>query len=53
MVDLERIILRTSKIFVFSNGYNIVLAWKPAADNKGAVSARLPSVLTPVDDASE
>jgi SAM-dependent methyltransferase len=30
MVDLERIIWRTSKVFVFGNGYNIVLATKPA-----------------------
>jgi hypothetical protein len=30
MVDLEKIIWRTSKIFVFGNGYNIVLATKPA-----------------------
>ena len=29
MVDLERIIWRTSKVFVFGNGYNIVLATKP------------------------
>jgi len=29
MVDLERIIWRTSKVFVFGNGYNIVLASKP------------------------
>ena len=29
MVDLERIIWRTSKVFVFGNGYNIVLARKP------------------------
>ena len=29
MVELERIIWRTSKIFVFTNGYNIVLAIKP------------------------
>jgi SAM-dependent methyltransferase len=29
MVDLEKIIWRTSKIFVFGNGYNIVLAIKP------------------------
>jgi SAM-dependent methyltransferase len=28
MVDLERIIWRTSKVFVFGNGYNIVLASK-------------------------
>lgn len=31
MVGLERIIWRTSKVFVFGNGYNIVLAIKPAA----------------------
>jgi hypothetical protein len=30
MVDLEKIIWRTSKTFVFGNGYNIVLAMKPA-----------------------
>ena len=30
MVDLEKIIWRTSKTFVFCNGYNIVLAMKPA-----------------------
>ena len=29
MVDLEKIIWRTSKVFVFGNGYNIVLAIKP------------------------
>ena len=29
MVDLERIIWRTSKVFVFGNGYNIVVASKP------------------------
>ena len=29
MVDLEKIIWRTSKMFVFGNGYNIVLAMKP------------------------
>jgi SAM-dependent methyltransferase len=31
MVELERIIWRTSKVFVFGNAYNIVLASKPAA----------------------
>jgi ubiquinone/menaquinone biosynthesis C-methylase UbiE len=31
MVELERIIWRTSKVFVFTNGYNIVLAIKPPA----------------------
>jgi hypothetical protein len=29
MVDLERIIWRTSKSFVSGNGYNVVLASKP------------------------
>ena len=29
MVDMERIIWRTSKAFVFGNAYNIVLAIKP------------------------
>ncbi len=29
MVELEQIIWRTSKVFVFGNGYNIVLATKP------------------------
>jgi SAM-dependent methyltransferase len=29
MVDMEKIIWRTSKVFVFGNGYNIVLAIKP------------------------
>jgi len=28
MVDLEKIIWRTSKAFVFGNGYNVVLASK-------------------------
>jgi SAM-dependent methyltransferase len=31
MVELERIIWRTSKVFVFGNAYNIVLASKPVA----------------------
>ena len=36
MVELEWIIWRTSKVFVFGNGYNIVLAIKPAnADERG------------------
>jgi hypothetical protein len=30
-VELERIIWRTSKIFVFGNPYNTVLATKPEA----------------------
>jgi hypothetical protein len=29
MVELESIIWRTSKIFVFGNAYNVVLARKP------------------------
>ena len=32
MVELERIIWRTSKTFVFGNGYNIVLAIKPGRE---------------------
>ncbi len=36
MVELEWIIWRTSKVFVFGNGYNIVLAIKPAnVDERG------------------
>ena len=34
MVDLERIIWRTSNEFVFGNGYNIVLASKPIDDRR-------------------
>ncbi len=49
MVELERIIWRTSKVFVFGNGYNIVLAIKPAASSssvalEGAADARRPAV---------
>jgi hypothetical protein len=33
MVELERIIWRTSKVFVFGNDYNIVLASKPVTDS--------------------
>ena len=36
MVELERIIWRTSKAFVFTNGYNIVLATKPLEDGSTA-----------------
>jgi hypothetical protein len=48
-VELERIIWRTSKVFVFGNGYNIVLAIKPAASSssvalEGAAEARRPAV---------
>jgi hypothetical protein len=31
MVELERIIWRTSKVFVFGNTYNVILARKPVA----------------------
>jgi len=31
VVGLERIIWRTSKVFVFGNAYNIVLAGKPVS----------------------
>jgi len=33
-VELEKIIWRTSKVFVFGNPYNIVLAIKPEADGR-------------------
>jgi hypothetical protein len=36
--SLERIIWRTSKIFVFGNGYNIVLATKPGRENHGRLT---------------
>ena len=36
MVELEQIIWRTSKVFVFGNGYNIVLATKPVAGSSSA-----------------
>ncbi|MGH9577546.1 MAG: SAM-dependent methyltransferase [Terriglobales bacterium] len=36
MVELERIIWRTSKVFVFGNAYNIVLATKPVAPSPSA-----------------
>jgi len=42
MVELESIIWRTSKIFVFGNAYNVVLARKPLA----------PSSAVPVADAA-
>jgi SAM-dependent methyltransferase len=36
MMDLEKIIWRTSKMFVFGNGYNVVLAIKPSeTDSRG------------------
>jgi ubiquinone/menaquinone biosynthesis C-methylase UbiE len=38
MVELERIIWRTSKAFVFGNGYNVVLATKPAVVRSAARS---------------
>jgi len=36
MVELERIIWRTSKVFVFGNAYNIVLACKPGPARRAA-----------------
>jgi hypothetical protein len=33
-VELERIIWRTSKVFVFGNPYNTVLATKPEAASR-------------------
>jgi cyclopropane fatty-acyl-phospholipid synthase-like methyltransferase len=45
-VDLEKIIWRTSKAFVFGNGYNLVLASKPMAASVCAppVAAASPSM---------
>jgi len=39
MVELERIIWRTSKVFVFGNAYNIVLATKPVAPSVSITDA--------------
>ncbi len=39
MVGLEKIIWRTSKIFVFGNAYNIVLARKPGASSPAPAPA--------------
>jgi SAM-dependent methyltransferase len=38
MVELEKIIWRTSKIFVFGNAYNVVLARKPAASSPSPIA---------------
>jgi len=45
MVELEWIIWRTSKVFVFGNAYNVVLARKPVTSSPlapGADAARAP-----------
>ena len=45
MVELEWIIWRTSKVFVFGNAYNVVLARKPVTSSplaSGADAARTP-----------
>ncbi len=60
MVELERIIWRTSKIFVFGNSYNIVLARKPVApcssvavaDAAGARRAERGTALRPNAEAA-
>ncbi len=44
MVELEKIIWRTGKVFVFTNGYNIVLATKPLT---AAVPAALADEVVP------
>jgi SAM-dependent methyltransferase len=41
-IDLEKIIWHTSKVFVFSNPYNLVLAFKPPAAASNAAVARVP-----------
>ncbi len=45
-IDLERIIWRTSKGFVFGNPYNLVLAFKPPAAATSTAAARVPEVAT-------
>ena len=45
MVELEWIIWRTSKVFVFGNGYNIVLATKPSRTRQPCKSAYQPSKI--------
>ena len=40
MVELERIIWRTSKVFVFGNAYNVVLARTPVAPFESVADAR-------------
>jgi len=42
MVELEKIIWRTSKAFVFGNGYNIVLATKPTTPGEALGASVLP-----------
>jgi SAM-dependent methyltransferase len=44
MVELEKIIWRTGKVFVFTNGYNIVLATKPAAAASSAALEGAPDI---------
>lgn len=48
-VDLEKIIWRTSKVFVFGNPYNIVLATKPATARVSETAA--PAVSAAAADA--
>ena len=53
MVDLEKIIWRTSKVFVFGNGYNIVLAIKPVPTaNPRQLTDDGESVESPLDERS-
>jgi SAM-dependent methyltransferase len=43
-IDLEKIIWRTSKVFVFGNPYNLVLAYKPMVAVKSTVVAKVQRV---------
>jgi hypothetical protein len=55
-VDLEKIIWRTSKAFVFGNGYNLVLAFRPPVPSSAAppVAAEMPlAEAAPVPHAAE
>jgi len=44
-VELERIIWRTSKVFVYGNPYNLVLAFKPEAANRSDSPVTLPEAV--------
>jgi SAM-dependent methyltransferase len=44
-VELERIIWRTSKVFVYTNPYNLVLAFKPQVVARAAAPASAPEAV--------
>jgi hypothetical protein len=47
-VNLERIIWRTSKAFVYGNPYNLVLAFKPAVESSAFLPALMAASSTPL-----